>query len=118
MKYIIVFIVGGILRLIGQVLLDRTKLVSGQILLIYICSGVILSAVGIYEPLVKFGLSGATVPLTGFGYALVEGTTKAVDEIGLLGAFTGGLSSTSAGICAAILFGYLAALIGRSKTKM
>ncbi len=116
-ELICVFITGGMLCLIAQVIMDATKLVAGEILVLYISSGVILSALGIYEPLVKFGKCGATIPLTGFGYTLVKATIAAVEKDGLIGVFTGGLSGAAAGICAAILFGYIFALTARSKTK-
>ncbi len=117
MNYIWVFIVGGLLCVIAQIIMDTTKLVSGQILVIYITAGVILTAVGIYEPIVQLGKAGATVPLTGFGYSLVKGTIAAVEERGFIGIFTGGLSATSAGIAAAVVFGYIMSLIGKAKTK-
>ncbi len=112
-----VFLTGGVLCLIAQIIMDATKLVSGEILVIYITSGVILSAIGVYEPIVQFGQCGATVPLTGFGYSLVKGTIAAVEQDGFIGIFTGGLSATAAGIGAAILFGYIFALVGRARTK-
>lgn len=115
--YIWVFIIGGILCMIAQIIMDTTKLVSGQILVIYIVAGVVLTALGIYEPLVQLGKCGATVPLTGFGYSLVNGTIKAVRQDGFIGIFTGGLSATSAGIAAAVVFGFIFAYIGRAKTK-
>ena len=107
MDYLLTFIVGGIICVIAQIIMDSRKLVSGEILVIYITAGVILSALGIYEYVVQIGGCGATVPLTGFGYSLVKGTIRAVNEFGLIGVFTGGLTATSAGICAAIVFGYL-----------
>ena len=116
--YIPVFIVGGMLCLIAQIVIDNTKLVSGQILVIYITLGVILTAIGIYEPIAKFGKAGATVPLTGFGYSLVKGTISAIHKNGFIGIFTGGLTATAGGICAAIVFGFIMALLGRAKTKM
>ncbi|MBR6801160.1 MAG: stage V sporulation protein AE [Eubacteriaceae bacterium] len=118
MEYLPVFITGGVLCLIAQIIIDNTKLVSGQVLVIYITLGVILTALGLYEPIVKFGKAGATVPLMGFGYSLVKGTISAVHQSGFLGIFTGGLIATSAGICAAVVFGFIFALISRAKTKM
>lgn len=115
--YLWVFVIGGLLCMIAQIIMDTTKLVSGQILVLYIVSGVILTAVGLYEPLVQIGKCGATVPLTGFGYSLVSGTIKAVNQDGFTGIFTGGLSATSAGITAAVVFGFIFAYIGRAKTK-
>lgn len=117
MDFLYVFITGGILCLIAQIIMDNTKLVSGQILVMYVVAGVILTALGIYEPIVQFGKAGATVPLTGFGYSLVKGTILAVKENGLLGVITGPLSATAAGITASIIFGYLFALIFSPKTK-
>ncbi len=116
-EYVYVFIVGGLICLIAQLLMDLTKLVSGQILVIYITSGVILTALGLYEPLVKLGGAGATVPLTGFGYSLVKGTILAVKESGIIGVFTGPLTATAGGITGAIVFGYFFAVFSRAKTK-
>ena len=118
MDYLPVFITGGILCLIAQIIIDNTKLVSGQILVIYITLGVILTALGLYEPIVKFGKAGATVPLMGFGYSLVKGTIGAIHQSGFIGIFTGGLMATAAGICAAVSFGFIFALVSRAKTKM
>lgn len=117
MDYLYVFITGGILCLIAQIIMDNTTLVSGQILVIYIVAGVILTALGLYEPIVKFGQAGATVPLTGFGYSLVKGTIYAVKQDGLLGVLTGPLTATGGGIAAAIIFGYVFAVIFSPKTK-
>ncbi|MCQ2455610.1 MAG: stage V sporulation protein AE [Clostridia bacterium] len=111
------FAVGGLLCLIGQILIDYTKLTPARILVAYVVSGVLLTAIGVYEPIVRFAGAGATVPLTGFGYALAKGVQKAVDENGLIGALTGGLTATSAGIAAAIFFGYLASLVFKSDDK-
>ncbi len=112
-----VFLVGGLLCLIAQILMDATKLVSAEILVIYIVAGVILTAVGLYEPIIEFGKCGASVPLTGFGYSLVNGVGEAIDEYGFLGVFTGGFTATAAGISAAIVFGYLISLFSSAKTK-
>lgn len=111
------FLVGGLFCAVGQVLIDYTKLTPARILVSYVCVGVVLGALGIYEPLVNWAGAGATVPLTGFGYNLAKGVKLAVEEKGLLGALSGGLSASAAGISAAILFGFIAALIGRSKDK-
>lgn len=111
------FLTGGILCLIGQVLIDKTSLTPAKILTVYVVAGVVLGGVGIYEPIVKWGGSGATVPLTGFGYNLAKGVKKAVEEQGVLGAFTGGLRAGSGGTAAAIFFGALAAAIFRTKDK-
>ena len=115
MDYLKAFIIGGLLCLIGQVLIDFTRLTPARILVGYVVSGVILSAVGVYGPLVKFAGCGATVPLTGFGHSLAQGVRKAVSEQGLLGALTGGITATAGGITAAMAFGYIASLVWRSK---
>ncbi len=117
MEYLKAFLVGGALCVIGQVLIDRTKLTPARILVIYVVSGVILTAVGLYGPLVKWAGAGATVPLTGFGYALARGVEEAVKNSGVLGAFTGGFTATAGGIAAAVFFGYLAALVFKSGDK-
>lgn len=117
MEYLKAFLVGGILCVIGQVLIDKTKLTPARILTTYVVAGVILGGIGIYQPLVDWAGSGATVPLTGFGYTLAKGVKEAVTEKGLLGALTGGMTSTAAGITAAIFFGVLAASIFKSKPK-
>ena len=117
LTYLKVFIVGGALCALGEVLILKTKLTPARILVLYITSGVILSAAGLYSPLVRFGAAGATVPLTGFGHALAQGAISAVQEIGLLGAFTGGLTATAGGIAAAVFFGFLAAVLFRPKPK-
>lgn len=112
-----VFIIGGIICVIGQILMDTTKLTPSRILVIFVVSGVVLQAFGIYEKIAEFGLSGARVPLPGFGYSLAKGVMDEVDKIGLLGIVTGGVSATSAGIAAAIVFGYLMSVLFDSKTK-
>lgn len=117
MDYVYAFITGGILCVIAQILIDKTKLTPARILVSFVTLGVILEALGIYEPIVKFGKAGATVPLPGFGYALAKGVMKEVDKIGFLGAFTGGIKGTAGGITAAIIFGYLMALLFNPKTK-
>lgn len=117
MHYINVFWVGGLLCAIGQLLIDKTKLTPARILVIYVVAGVFLTALGIYSPVVKLAEAGATIPLTGFGYALSNGVMKAVDERGFIGIFTGGLTATSAGIAAAVFFGYIFALIFKPKEK-
>jgi stage V sporulation protein AE len=116
-KYIWCFVVGGLICVVGQILIDKTKLTSARILVLFVTLGVILTGVGVYEPLVKLSGSGATVPLTGFGYALGKGVMKEVDSVGLLGVFTGGIKATAAGISAAIFFGFLAALVAKPKIK-
>ena len=118
MEYVWVFLVGGALCAVGQVLIDLTKLTPARILTSYVVAGVILGAVGLYEPLVDFAGGGATVPLTGFGYLLSKGVKEAVLEKGLIGAFTGGFTSAAVGITAAIFFGLIAALIFKSGSKI
>lgn len=115
--YVWAFLIGGLLCVIAQVLIDRTKLTPARILVIYVSAGVFLGAVGAYEPLVKLAGAGATTPLTGFGFLIYKGVREAVDKIGLLGALTGGLSSAAGGIAAALVFGYLACLIAKGKSK-
>lgn len=117
MAYLWTFLFGGLLCVIGQILLDKTKLTPARILVGYVVAGVFLGAAGLYKPFAEFAKAGAKVPLTGFGFALAEGEKNAVDEKGLLGIFTGGLTAASAGICAAIVFGCLVALIFRSRKK-
>lgn len=104
------FLVGGLICTVGQVLIDYTKLTPARILVTFVVSGVILTAIGIYEPIVKFAGAGATVPLTGFGYSLATGVKEAVDKYGLIGALSGGLTATAAGITASVLFAMLMAL--------
>ena len=111
------FLVGGLLCAIGQLLIDRTRLTPARILSIYVAAGVLLGAVGLYEPLAEWAGAGATVPLTGFGNLLAKGVRGAVAEKGLLGAFTGGLESAAGGICAAIVFGLIVSLLFKSKEK-
>jgi len=117
MDYLKAFLAGGLLCLIGQVLIDKTKLTPARILTAYVVAGVVLSAVGLYAPLADWAGAGASTPLTGFGHTLAEGVRKAVDEKGLLGAFTGGLEAAAGGICAAIVFGLGFALISRPGSK-
>ena len=116
-KLLYAFLVGGFLCAVAQILIDRTKLTPARILVSYVVSGVILTAVGIYAPLVELAGNGATTPLTGFGYSLAKGVEKAVDERGLIGAMTGGITGTAGGITAAMFFGLIAALIFRGKPK-
>ncbi len=111
------FVVGGGFCVIGQLLIDYTKLTPARILVGFVVSGVVLSALGIYEPMVEFADAGATVPLTGFGYSLAKGVEKAVEQYGLIGALTGGITATAAGITAAIVFGLIAARISKAKIK-
>lgn len=117
MDYLRAFLVGGVICVIGQVLMDKTKLTPAHVLVLFVTSGVILTAIGIYEPIVKFGGAGATVPLPGFGYSLAKGVKEAVNKEGLLGAFTGGIQATAGGVAAATVFGYIMAVIFDPKTK-
>lgn len=117
MEFLKAFLVGGIICCIGQLMILKTKLTSARILVIFVTAGVVLTALGLYEPLVDFAGAGATVPLTGFGYSLASGAMKAVRENGILGAFYGGVAATATGITAAIFFGYLNAIIFKPKTK-
>ena len=115
--YLKAFAVGGLLCLVGQLLIDKTKLTPARILTSYVVAGVVLGALGLYQPLVDFAGAGASVPLTGFGNLLARGVRKAVEEKGLVGAFTGGIGAAAGGICAAVFFALLAALLVRSKEK-
>ena len=117
MSYLYCFICGGILCAIGQLLIDLTNLTPARILTGYVVAGVVLQAVGVYQPIVDWAGCGATVPLTGFGYSLAKGVQKAVTEKGLLGVMTGGLTATAGGIAAAVVFGLIAALLVRPKEK-
>ena len=112
-----VFLVGGALCVIGQLLLDLTGMTPARILVLFVTLGVVLTAVGLYEPLVHFAEGGATVPLFGFGYTLATGVKEAVAQRGFFGALTGGLSATAGGISAAIFLGFLCALLSRTKSK-
>ncbi len=111
------FLTGGIICIIGQILIDKTKLTPARILVIFVTTGAILGGLGIYKYLVDFAGSGATVPLTGFGYNLAKGTIEEVQQSGLIGAFTGGVKSAAGGIAAAVFFGYIASLISKPKMK-
>lgn len=115
--YLRAFLVGGILCVIAQVLIDRTKLTPARILVTYVVAGVVLGGMGLYQPLVDFAGAGATVPLTGFGFLIAKGVKEAVGEQGLLGALTGGLRAAAGGIAAALVFGYIACLIAKGKPK-
>ena len=117
MDYLNAFVVGGILCVIGQILIDKTKLTPARILVSYVVAGVLLGGIGLYKPLVDFAGAGATVPLTGFGYNLAKGVKEAIAEDGFIGIFTGGLKSTAGGIAAAITAGLLVSLIFRPKDK-
>ncbi len=111
------FVVGGLICVIGQILIDKTKLTPARILVIFVTTGAILGGLGIYKYLVDFAGAGATVPLTGFGYNLAKGAIEGVNETGLVGAFTGGVKAAAGGIAAAVFFGYLASLISKPKMK-
>ncbi len=117
MQYIISFITGGLLCVIAQILIDKTKLTPARILVIYVTAGVLLTAVGVYKPFAEFAGAGATVPLTGFGYSLANGIEEEVAQRGFIGILTGGLSACSAGIAAAIFFSYTLSLFKKPKTK-
>lgn len=117
MEYLKAFVVGGVLCVIGQLLIDKTKLTPARILVCYVTTGVMLSGIGIYQPLADWAGAGATVPLTGFGHLLAKGVKKAVEEQGVLGAFTGGITAAAGGITAAIFFGFVVALVAKAKPK-
>lgn len=115
MNYLYAFLVGGLFCAIGQILIDYTKLTPARILTAYVVAGVVMGAFGIYKPIIDFAGAGATVPLTGFGYLLADGVKKAVLKDGFIGIFTGGLSATAGGIASALIFGFIAACIFKSK---
>ena len=117
MEYLKAFLCGGVLCIIGQVLIDRTALTPARILVGYVVAGVILGGLGLYQPLIDWAGAGATVPLTGFGSLLAKGVKQAVEEKGIMGALTGGLTSAAGGVTAAIFFGLLAALLFKAKPK-
>ena len=117
MNYVMAFLIGGLICVVGQVLIDKTQLTPAKILVCFVVLGVALQAVGLYQPLVDLAGAGATVPLTGFGYNLSKGVREAVSEDGLLGALTGGLKAAAGGITAAMVFGFLAALLFDPKDK-
>lgn len=117
MDYINAFWVGGLICALVQILMDRTKLMPGRIMVLLVCLGAVLGAVGVYEPFQKFAGAGASVPLTGFGNVLWKGVKKAVDENGFIGIFMGGFTSSAVGISAALIFSYLASWIFKPKMK-
>lgn len=117
LPYLWAFVIGGAFCVIAQILIDRTKLTPARILVIYVVAGVILSAVGLYQPLVDFAGAGATTPLTGFGHTIAKGVREAVEKQGILGALTGGFRAAAGGIAAALTFGYLACLVFSGKPK-
>ena len=118
MEFLKAFLVGGAICVVGQLLIDLTKLTPARILVLFVVVGGILSGLGLYEPFVEFAGAGASIPLTGFGHSLVKGATEAMETDGWIGIFTGGIKATAGGVAAALVFGYLAALIFRPKTKM
>jgi stage V sporulation protein AE len=115
MDYIIAFCAGGIICVLSQILMDKTKLMPGRIMVILVCLGAVLGALGLYEPFLKFAKAGGSVPLTGFGYNLWKGVKEAVDEEGFLGLFKGGFKMAAVGSSAALIFGYIASLIFKPK---
>ena len=117
MQYLWAFLIGGAICAVGQVLLSFTRLTSARILVLFVVSGVVLGALGVYQPLADFAGAGASVPLLGFGNALAKGAIEGAREHGILGAFSGGISATAAGVAASILFGWLAAIIFKPRTK-
>lgn len=117
MHYLIAFLIGGLICVIVQILMDNTKLLPGRIMVLLVCSGVVLGAVGLYEPFAKWAGAGATVPLLGFGNTLWKGVKEAVDAEGFIGLFKGGFTSCAVGVSAALIFGYLGSLIFRPKMK-
>lgn len=117
LSYFNAFLVGGIICTIGQILIDRTKMTPARILVLFVTTGAVLTALGVYQKIVDFGGAGATIPLTGFGYSLAKGAFQDVDKYGLLGAFTGGIRAAAAGITAAIFFGYIASVVFTPKAK-
>ncbi len=117
MNFLKAFVVGGALCAVGQILIDKTRMSPARILTAYVVAGVVLTAVGVYGPLMEWAGAGASVPLTGFGYSLAKGVEKAVAEKGILGALTGGLTATAGGIAAAVFFGFWASLLSKPKDK-
>ena len=117
MEFLKAFLVGGVICIIGQLLIDLTKLTPARILVLFVVSGVVLTAVGLYQPLMEFAGSGAAVPLVGFGYTLAMGVKEAVAQHGFLGIFSGGITAAAAGIGAVVCFGFLASLVSRSGDK-
>ncbi len=117
MDYLKAFVVGGLFCVIGQVLLDKTKLTPARILVMFVCTGVFLELFGLYKPIINFAQAGGSVPLTGFGSLLADGVKKAINSEGAIGILKGGLMSASAGISASLLFGFLASVFFKSKPK-
>ncbi len=117
MIYLYAFLIGGAICVVGQLLISLTKITAARVLVLFVTLGVVLGALELYEPLVTLAGGGATVPLTGFGYALAKGAIKGAKESGLIGAFTGGITASAGGVAAAVFFGYLFSLISRPRTK-
>ena len=117
MDYVTAFWVGGLICAVVQILMEKTKMMPGRIMVLLVCTGVVLGAIGIYEPFARFAGAGATVPLLGFGNTLWKGVMEGVQKDGMLGIFTGGLTASAGGICAALVFGYIASLIWQHKMK-
>ena len=117
MDYVTAFWVGGLICAVVQILMEKTKMMPGRIMVLLVCTGVVLGAIGIYEPFAEFAGVGATVPLLGFGNTLWKGVMEGVQKDGMLGIFTGGLTASAGGICAALVFGYIASLIWQPKMK-
>lgn len=117
MEFLHAFWVGGLICALAQILLDKTKLLPGRIMVLLVCLGSLLSAIGIYKPFADFAQAGATVPLIGFGHLLFQGVKEEIDQIGFLGTFVGGLKASAAGISAALIFGYLASIIFQPKMR-
>lgn len=117
MKYFYAFVIGGLFCIIGQILIDKTKLTPARILVSYVVAGVIMGGIGIYKPVVDFAGAGATVPLTGFGYSLAKGVKEAIDESGFIGILTGGLKATAGGIATAVTAGLLVSFLFKAKDK-
>ena len=117
MEYLKAFVVGGLLCVIAQILIDRTKMTPARILVLFVTLGIALTAIGVYEPLVQFAGAGDTVPLTGFGYTMAKGVIEAINEKGMLGILTGGVAAGAAGISSAVFFGYIAALLSKPSDK-
>lgn len=117
MDYLLAFIIGGLICVIGQILMDATKLTPAHVLVLFVTTGAILSGLGLYQPLVDLGKAGATIPITGFGHTLVSGVLEEVKKNGLLGIFSGGIKSSAAGVGAAVVFGYLMSILFNPKSK-
>lgn len=117
LDYLYVFLVGGAICAIGQILLDKTPLTPARVLVLFVVAGVVLTAVGVYDDIVKFAKAGATVPIVGFGYALAQGVKNAVETRGFIGVITGGVTGTAAGITAAVFFGFIFALLAKPGDK-